>query len=1318
MEFTKKAKDLKRGMPHFKHRLAEHCRKLFAVLICTSMVLSGFPSAFFQAFAADESGDYVFELDKASLYEALDTAIAEGTTLNNELDFLGEHKAEYDELFEPDGTLYELEDLEIEKDRERDKEVGLRVFVRVEGDIGLEEAYEIEGSEEFIFLLTNKADEELSVQIVLDDRETEVIAIPAAKDIPVEIDENLSTTDEETEEISVTEGLEGLSTAGGAGAGGEGDGTYSEAESTDEDKNSGEAADVDTESVEKDSDADDAAESETGKDSSEKEDPSESSDGSSDNGTDKEASSDDDTDKPDKGSHSNHQGSSDGKDSSESSKDKDSSDDKDSSKDKDTSKDKDSSKEKDPSEKDSSGEKDSSADKDSSNDRGISGGRTRSERKSNGRGRGGKTASVSVNKTQLLAAAIETEPEKEDSEEVQSENNDETITITASPSNASPSDASPSDASNIIDGTVYDPVRLGKRGAVAFATTASDLGLDEDLDMVTTLIYEGEDYIVTVSYGRDANLPRNVELLASEYDKESDTFQERFEEASEFNGWDEDNETIVDRIRLFNVSLSSDGTEVEPEAEVEIQISLLDSEEPGENKGCYSVFHFADTEIEAIDPTNEYEDEVQTITFSVSSFSDIMLLSEGDPEFTVQFWANLDTIYREHHGEDTDLTVIETHTDNGAVLPSNGTNPGPSTSVIELKSDGKGGFVIDSENVLTQMYTDEAYEFIYEPDVHTMNKLELNGDYELIEIWKLNSGGDPESTNNDKNDWTVYEVSRIGDTENYTMEFTNDPDASGIGETLILVQDDDVFRFVYDTSTADAYLDANFYDYNVGDGNVYAGNSTSSGQWSSGTKYINVGRQGINNTSNYSGSGIALGFGNNNVQTGLGTLYWNGNQLNKYNNNGLLGCTFGLPSSLNTNTNVITFSSDVDAPNLYSGTAVGKETFSNQQLEFIREGDTYTLSAVSGSDGVGVTGLESFENPGSYTSIYTNSFWPLDNVSYTGMDPLFGSGSDVHYFGINNDTGASAEGTMPASDDGTDHNSYFGMNFVIEFEYSKDYVGPLEYFFFGDDDMWVFLDSQLVIDIGGVHSSVGEHVDLWDYLASERNSLGDDEVARHTLSVFYTERGASGSTCYIQYTLPEVSSVTPVDDASNLIIEKEVVGIETDQEFEFRITLTDAGGNELSNQYSCIITNASGLFVESDPIKSGDTFTLQDGWSIEIRNLPNGTIATVTELDEYTDSSGNTVSNVLDGYSTTYEVGSITSDTETATESGAGTTASGSVSDEGTTYIKFINTAGYRLPDTGGSGQYPFQIAGVLLLMSSVTMLYVLLRRRRLTINR
>ena len=63
------------------------------------------------------------------------------------------------------------------------------------------------------------------------------------------------------------------------------------------------------------------------------------------------------------------------------------------------------------------------------------------------------------------------------------------------------------------------------------------------------------------------------------------------------------------------------------------------------------------------------------------------------------------------------------------------------------------------------------------------------------------------------------------------------------------------------------------------------------------------------------------------------------------------------------------------------------------------------------------------------------------------------------------------------------HNYYFGMRYDVTFQIG-DYVGPLNYSFTGDDDLWVVLDgNQVVIDLGGIHDAATGSVDLWNYIA-------------------------------------------------------------------------------------------------------------------------------------------------------------------------------------------------------------------------------------------
>lgn len=197
------------------------------------------------------------------------------------------------------------------------------------------------------------------------------------------------------------------------------------------------------------------------------------------------------------------------------------------------------------------------------------------------------------------------------------------------------------------------------------------------------------------------------------------------------------------------------------------------------------------------------------------------------------------------------------------------------------------------------------------------------------------------------------------------------------------------------------------------------------------------------------------------------------------------------------------------------------------------------------------------------------------------------------------------------------------MQYAVTFTLTPDYVGPLDYTFFGDDDMWVFLDDTLVCDIGGVHSSVGEYVNLWDYIDADRT---EDE--QHTLTFFYTERGASGSTCYMNFTLPSVSGVNIEQKTGDLEIRKQVIGEDDlDKEFTFDIKFTDANGRRIWDDYAYTRTKKNGSTETDLVLHNGSQFKLRAGETIRIKYLPIGLRYEITELDP----DGYTVTNTVDG---------------------------------------------------------------------------------------
>lgn len=695
-----------------------------------------------------------------------------------------------------------------------------------------------------------------------------------------------------------------------------------------------------------------------------------------------------------------------------------------------------------------------------------------------------------------------------------------------------------------------------------------------------------------------------------------------------------------------------------------------------------------------------------------------VVATKTNPTFTVQYYANID---RYLLGDNGNLEVIDT---SGKHLPTNsGSQPllhlmleniGQNTN--QNRGNATSLNRVKSEKCLTQMYTDGTYNFEQHPGLEYFDKLWNQSNYLLDAVLVLKDGKSPDSTNDD--DWWWYQINR--DTwDNVT--FTNlaseekAPRQDGVkqsaeGTYCILIQEGTVLRLRYETSNQTYTNQANFHDYDITSG------QNDNGTWRSGITGINQasnyvtssnGQRKFNGSHNAGAAADTFAFGNANCETGLGLAQWDGNNINAYNGQNFWmsndkseyygkgvykGCTFGLVNGLDGNGNLI-WDPWITAPHLFNdGTANGKHSYNNGSLQFIQTGDTYTLTTANSSAGIR-DNLEYFFNPSpssgtTHTHIFTNNFWPMDSAT-NKTDPLMGainsSGTcDVKVNGFwdeQNKVGGAHDGVrVPISDDGRAHNWFFGMNFSLSFTLTKDYLGPLEYIFFGDDDMWVFLDNQLICDIGGVHSSVGEFVNLRDYLPN--GSSG-----QHTLSFFYTERGASGSTCWMSFTLPSVTSATTGQNIGGLQIAKSLEGIgEADfsgEEYEFKVELrTSQNGSPLNQTFS--YSKNDGTF---GTIKSGGTITLHQNETATISGIPAGTFYRVTEL-------------TTQGYHTTVN-------------NNEGYIVSGTIENGNVKPASFVNRPYMELPNTGGAGTTSYSAGGLLLIAAAAALLYIHNRRRK-----
>jgi len=99
------------------------------------------------------------------------------------------------------------------------------------------------------------------------------------------------------------------------------------------------------------------------------------------------------------------------------------------------------------------------------------------------------------------------------------------------------------------------------------------------------------------------------------------------------------------------------------------------------------------------------------------------------------------------------------------------------------------------------------------------------------------------------------------------------------------------------------------------------------------------------------------------------------------------------------------------------------------------------------------------------------------------------------------------DGQLFGNSEGSSHNYHFTYELAMNFTHRE---GEGQVFTFrGDDDVWVFIDGRLVIDIGGIHNAVEQTIDL-----DRLEWLEDGET--HRIHFFFAERNRVASNFRIE----------------------------------------------------------------------------------------------------------------------------------------------------------------------------------------------------------
>lgn len=181
--------------------------------------------------------------------------------------------------------------------------------------------------------------------------------------------------------------------------------------------------------------------------------------------------------------------------------------------------------------------------------------------------------------------------------------------------------------------------------------------------------------------------------------------------------------------------------------------------------------------------------------------------------------------------------------------------------------------------------------------------------------------------------------------------------------------------------------------------------------------------------------------------------------------------------------------------------------------------------------------------------------------------------------------------TVPSNANAAQYNYGFGAKLQFDFTLTDDgqvVAGndsntkvPIKFFFSGDDDVWVYIDGKLVLDVGGAHGKAsgllefGKDNTVTPYVSSNKNTDNDNTMAyttdannktvyfnqnpikftkttdkptqldknrtTHTLTMFYMERGMWDSNMAVAFNFP---------DSNQLQVEKEVNVDKVNDEFK------------------------------------------------------------------------------------------------------------------------------------------------------------------------
>ena len=312
-----------------------------------------------------------------------------------------------------------------------------------------------------------------------------------------------------------------------------------------------------------------------------------------------------------------------------------------------------------------------------------------------------------------------------------------------------------------------------------------------------------------------------------------------------------------------------------------------------------------------------------------------------------------------------------------------------------------------------------------------------------------------------------------------------------------------------------------------------------------------------------------------------------------------------------------------------------KEAYTGADRLFKKDGDYYIYNSNTNYAWLNTT-TKKFE-------VYGSTYYQKSGSEY-GSDASFSEGS---YAGQRKPIGFFPFHEYTSSYDqyvnwNKSLKHHFGLSMSVDFTLPKDpkavtdsQGNPIVFEFSGDDDMWVFVDGKLIMDIGGIHQPINGTINFRDRIVTVNGSTQMNTQTfndrfpdlfngdKHTLQVFYLERGGCDSNCMIKFNLTQYGKLDLLKKGENgQELEGAIFGLYKDP--ECTQLLTEVLKNGVSQEFIAVSGKDGRAVFEGIPlgtyylkeIQAPNGFELEKPLTVNVfTDSENGPVHVVVTVD-------------------------------------------------------------------------------------------------------